>query len=134
MKQDYPLESISERKASGLRFMSTDDVFQYWVENIAPEILKKSEEKMLRTAIVKSIKTGISGELHVTFELHTWSTPNNMESKPDIETHEMLLYVGEQDTKIVPNQSGNALRWMENKNDVARVFEGFTVQSVSIIM
>ncbi len=124
---------LNEKKPSWLNYVAMPDVLKMWQEQIAPEIKEMAEQNMLRTAIVKSIQTESTGLLRVNYELRTWQAANDMQTKPYVETKELLMYIGDENVSISTIETQNALIWLENGNDAARVFDGFVVKSLELL-
>ncbi len=64
--------------------MSSPDVFMAWKDNIAPEIQKMSEDKMLRLVNVKNVDLEtVDGDYwRVEYETTTWPKPNDLSVVP----------------------------------------------------
>ena len=68
--------------------MSAPDAFEYWVQNIAPEIREMAEQKKLRLVQLTNVEKA-AGEKNywiVEYDLITWDKPNDMSVQPTI-TH-----------------------------------------------
>ena len=66
--------------------MSSKEVFDYWKTDIAPEIQKMSQDKMLRLVRVTDVsKETIDGNYwRVNYETKTWNTPNDLSVVPQV--------------------------------------------------
>ncbi len=85
-------DAVSERMTAptSLRRMSTGPVFQKWLDTVAPQIEEMAKQRMLRTVSVISITPASDKYLRVEYELHTWRTPNDFSTPPEV-THDTLF-------------------------------------------
>ena len=74
-----------------LAYMSAADVFQNWLNNVAPTLQKMAEEKKLRLVQVTNVTQAENAQDYwiVEYDLITWDTPNDMSAVPTV-THGQL--------------------------------------------
>lgn len=74
-----------------LAYMSVADVFQNWLNNVAPTLQKMAEEKKLRLVQVTNVTQAENAQDYwiVEYDLITWDTPNDMSAVPTV-THGQL--------------------------------------------
>lgn len=79
--------------ATGLRWMSSANVFQQWAETIGPEITKMAEERKMRMArlIEMELPENSDNWWTITYELTTWETPNDLLRAPLITLGTMYI-------------------------------------------
>ena len=73
--------------------MSAPDAFEYWVQNIAPEIREMAEQKKLRLVQLTNVEKA-AGEKNywiVEYDLITWDKPNDMSVQPTITQGQVYL-------------------------------------------
>lgn len=80
-----------ETRMSGqtsLRFMSSNDAFQYWLNNIAPQIQEMAEQRKLRLVQLTNVEKATDEKNYwiVEYDLITWDKPNDLSVQPVV-TH-----------------------------------------------
>ena len=70
---------------TSLRRMSLRDVFNTWLQKVAPEIENLAKNRALRTVSLISVAPDTNNKYWiVNYELRTWRAPNNFASAPDV--------------------------------------------------
>lgn len=117
---------------TSLRRMSTRDVFDSWLKNVAPEIEDMTQNRALRTVSLVSVAPDTNNKYWiVNYELRTWRTPNNFATTPETKHGTMYLGVryapGMRDT--VGKQSVED--YLESGGDPAAVFKFVVIDVAS---
>lgn len=117
---------------TSLRRMSSRDVFNAWLKNVAPEIEDLAKNRALRTVSLVSVAPDTNNKYWiVNYELRTWHVPNNFASAPDITRGTMYLGItyapGMRDT--VGKQSVE--EYLESGGDPASVFKFIVIDVAS---
>lgn len=89
----YVIPDVSnvENRIAGhtsLRSMSSDDAFEYWLQNIAPKIQEMAEQRKLRLVQLTNVEKAADEKNYwiVEYDLITWDKPNDMSVQPTV-TH-----------------------------------------------
>ena len=117
---------------TSLRRMSLRDVFNTWLQKVAPEIEDLAKNRALRTVSLISVAPDINNKYWiVNYELRTWRAPNNFASAPDITRGTIYLGInyapGMRDT--VGKQSVED--YLESGGDPAAVFKFVVIDVAS---
>ena len=117
---------------TSLRRMSLRDVFNTWLQKVAPEIEDLAKKRALRTVSLISVAPDINNKYWiVNYELRTWRTPNNFASAPDVTRGTIYLGInyapGMRDT--VGKQSVED--YLESGGDPAAVFKFVVIDVAS---
>lgn len=90
-------ENIAKRAQRGgiLSLMAGDAVYKKWSNDIAPELERMADDKMLRTVrVAKQIfKPTGSDYWTVAYELKTWEKPNDMAAEPVVDRGVLYLKI-----------------------------------------
>ncbi len=98
-------ENVTRRSAKDgtLAALSTAEVFNQWTERALPQIQDLTDDGKLRLVKFSTdprdsgiIKREGSDYWEVQYELHTWDTPNNLATSPQITRGSVLLKVFEE--------------------------------------
>lgn len=121
-----PITSDIEHRMSGntsLRRMSTATAFETWLTNAAPEIQTLADSRALRTVSLISAEQK-PGEKYwtVTYELKTWTTPNNFSVAPDISRGILYLDIAYEPGMRKSVGKTSLEEYLESGNDPAAVF------------
>ena len=115
--------------------LSTAEVFSAWKDNIAPEIQKMSENKMLRLVRVNSVdlETVDGNYWRVEYETITWPVPNDLSVVPDVDNGIVYLQITyEPGLRTAVTIGGQSIeKYLESGGDPAGVFK-FLVTDVII--
>ena len=117
---------------TSLRRMSLRDVFNTWLQKVAPEIEDLAKNRALRTVSLISVTPDTNNKYWiVNYELRTWRAPNNFASAPDITRGTIYLGInyapGMRDT--VGKQSVED--YLESGGDPAAVFKFVVIDVAS---
>ncbi|MBS7386873.1 MAG: hypothetical protein KIG73_04130, partial [Alphaproteobacteria bacterium] len=117
---------------TSLRRMSLRDVFNTWLQKVAPEIEDLAKNRALRTVSLISVAPDINNKYWiVNYELRTWRAPNNFASAPDVTRGTIYLGInyapGMRDT--VGKQSVED--YLESGGDPAAVFKFVVIDVAS---
>lgn len=117
---------------TSLRRMSLRDVFNTWLQKVAPEIEDLAKKRALRTVSLISVAPDINNKYWiVNYELRTWRAPNNFASAPDVTRGTIYLGInyapGMRDT--VGKQSVED--YLESGGDPAAVFKFVVIDVAS---
>lgn len=117
---------------TSLRRMSLRDVFNTWLQKVAPEIEDLAKNRALRTVSLISVTPDTNNKYWiVNYELRTWRAPNNFASAPDVTRGTIYLGInyapGMRDT--VGKQSVED--YLESGGDPAAVFKFVVIDVAS---
>lgn len=129
------IEARKDGSQSGLRLMSSADVFDKWVKNVVPEISEMSKNKVLRTVYVNpetiTQNQGSKRYLRVPFTLTTWEHANDFSVAPTITNGIMYMEI-RYAYKVYEMIKGKSLQdYLETGGDPASIFD-FRVRDVVI--
>ena len=130
----YVTPDMSRRREgrTSLRRMSLRDVFNTWLQKVAPEIEDLAKKRALRTVSLISVAPDTNNKYWiVNYELRTWRAPNNFASAPDVTRGTIYLGInyapGMRDT--VGKQSVED--YLESGGDPAAVFKFVVIDVAS---
>ncbi len=107
---------------TSLRIMSTMDVFNTWVNKIAPEIRDMADDGVLRIVNVNNIVKDKDYWI-VEYELNTWYKPNDMSETPT-KTQGIIYMTFRYEVGLRQNMgTENVTDYLEQGNDPAAAFK-----------
>jgi len=117
------LAGADSKSVSPLVGLSAPNVTKKWQQTVAPDIVKMTEDKMLRFVDVRKISEAESGHLTVEYELRTWTRPNDVLAKPEIEKGTMYIELKDQPLKV--DNSQETVQNLQEGYDPASAFKFF---------
>ena len=117
---------------TSLRRMSSRDVFDSWLKNVAPEIEELAKSHALRTVSLVSLIQDTNNKYWIAeYELKTWQTPNNFAIKPVI--NRGILYLGINYAPGMRDKMGkkSVEDYLESGGDPAAVFKFIVIDVAS---
>lgn len=117
---------------TSLRRMSLRDVFNTWLQKVAPEIEDLAKNRALRTVSLISVAPDINNKYWiVNYELRTWRAPNNFASAPDVTRG--TIYLGINYAPGMRDKVGkqSVEDYLESGGDPAAVFKFVVIDVAS---
>lgn len=117
---------------TSLRRMSSRDVFDSWLKNVAPEIEELANSRALRTVSLVSLTQDANNKYWIAeYELKTWQTPNNFAIKPVV--NRGILYLGINYAPGMRDKIGkkSVEDYLESGGDLAAVFKFIVIDVAS---
>ncbi|MCR5194552.1 MAG: hypothetical protein K6B71_03470 [Alphaproteobacteria bacterium] len=126
--------NIEIRSSKTLRSMSTPDVYQYWLDNIKPDLESMASRGVLREVKVfnEISKSPNSDYWQVDYELKTWYNPNDMSENPQTTRGTMYLNIYGYTGQIGPEEMSRVFTVLKDNLDPALAFS-FKVRGIQII-
>lgn len=128
---------MGKNQKSALYLMSSRSAFEYWEQNIAPQIQEMAEQKKLRLVSVDNIEKDPDAEGYwiVSYSLTTWEEPNNFATEPTRTKDAIYMNIRyEPDIRLTITTSAGdkipAEQILESGQDPASVFK-FRVLNIS---
>ena len=117
---------------TSLRRMSLRDVFNTWLQKVAPEIEDLAKKRALRTVSLISVAPDTNNKYWiVNYELRTWRAPNNFASAPDVTRG--TIYLGINYAPGMRDKVGkqSVEDYLESGGDPAAVFKFVVIDVAS---
>lgn len=117
---------------TSLRRMSLRDVFNTWLQKVAPEIEDLAKNRALRTVSLISVTPDTNNKYWiVNYELRTWRAPNNFASAPDVTRG--TIYLGINYAPGMRDKVGkqSVEDYLESGGDPAAVFKFVVIDVAS---
>ena len=117
---------------TSLRRMSLRDVFNTWLQKVAPEIEDLAKNRALRTVSLISVAPDTNNKYWiVNYELRTWRAPNNFASAPDVTRG--TIYLGINYAPGMRDKVGkqSVEDYLESGGDPAAVFKFVVIDVAS---
>ncbi len=128
------ISDITRRKdgTTSLYRMSARNVFNAWLQNVAPEIEDLAKSRALRTVSLVSVSPDASARYWVVeYELKTWTSPNDFAVMP--ETTRGTIYLGINYAPGMRDKMGkrSVEDYLESGGDPAAVFKFIVIDVAS---
>ena len=128
------MSDVTRRKdgLTSLWRMSSRNVFNTWLTNVAPEIEDLAKSRALRTVSLISVAQDTNNKYWIVdYELHTWRTPNDFALAP--ETARGTVYLGINYAPGMRDKMGkkSVEDYLESGGDPAAVFKFIVIDVAS---
>ena len=131
------IKNIEQRKKdrTGLQAMVSADVFDKWLNEVAPEIEEMAQKSSLRTARLISMQQQKNSEQwwELKYELITWDEPNKLNVDPVVTQGSMYVRLryepGWKPKSSTDSTEMDIAAWLEAGKDPAYIFK-FKIENI----
>ncbi|MBR4891806.1 MAG: hypothetical protein IKZ34_01310 [Alphaproteobacteria bacterium] len=128
-------KNIVDRMAGGtsLYKFSSDEAFDYWLQNIAPSIETLTKQNKLRLVQLTGVEQTTIEKNYwiIDYDLITWEKPNDMSIAPTVTHGKLYLRLVYQAGMLITRDKKSVLDMLEAGTDPAAAFN-FIVQTISL--